>query len=106
MGPTLKGYAQQGFTVPLTYMSCYTEFLGGALIIIGFLTRPAAFAVMINMCVAASVMMPRGFIMGMAAYPFSLMISAILILLAGPMDYSIDALLLGNPSAIHASREA
>src|ERR1017187_6809622 len=44
--------SKQGFTVFLTYMSIYTEFIGGFLLVIGLLTRPAAFVVMINMIVA------------------------------------------------------
>ena len=36
----------------LGYVSAFTEFLGGLLLIIGFFTRPAAFAICINLCVA------------------------------------------------------
>lgn len=109
LGLTLQNYAKGGFSAPLAYLSSYTEFIGGLLILVGFLTRPAAFAVMINMLVATLVMLPRGFIMGMAAYPFSLLVSAVIILLAGPMAYSLDALLLRtrqNPSGIQASKAA
>lgn len=91
METTIQFFAKQGFTVLLTYMSAYTEFVGGFLLIVGLLTRPAAFAVMINMIVAGIVSLPRGF--NGSAYPFSLMISAIIIQLAGPMLYSIDSLL-------------
>jgi putative oxidoreductase len=84
---------KQGFSVLLAYMSSYTEFIGGFLLIVGLLTRPAAFAVMINMVVATIVSLPRGFVGG-AAYPFTFLISAVIILLAGPMIYSIDSLLL------------
>jgi putative oxidoreductase len=86
---------KQGFSVLLAYMSAYTEFIGGFLLIIGLLTRPAAFAVMINMTVAGIVSLPRGFITT-AAYPFSLMITAIIILLAGPMKFSLDYLFFHN----------
>jgi putative oxidoreductase len=83
-----------GIPEPLAYLSCYTEFLGGALLILGLLTRPAAFAVMINMLVATSVVMPKGFFgPGGAAYPFSLMIVALVIVLSGPMGFSLDRLL-------------
>jgi putative oxidoreductase len=76
-----------------TYVSCYTELIGGFLLIIGLFTRAAAFAIMINMLVAVIVVGFNKFFMGGAAYAFSLMINAIIILLAGPMAYSIDALL-------------
>lgn len=81
-----------GISSLLVYMSSYTEFIGGFLLVVGLLTRPAAFAVMINMTIAAIVSLPRGFIIG-AAYPFSIMISALIIMLAGPMLFSLDSLL-------------
>lgn len=99
MKTTIQYYSMSGFSAPLAYLSSYTEFIGGFLLIIGLITRPAAFAVMINMLVATIVTMPKGFIMGGGGYPFSLMISAVIILLSGPMKYSIDCLLLqpGQP---------
>lgn len=79
----------------LAYLSCYTEFIGGFLLIIGLFTRPAAIAVTINMIVATSVMLPHGFIGASgASYPFFVLIGAVVILLAGPMSFSVDSLLL------------
>jgi len=93
MAATIKGYSQMGFSTYLAYLSSYTELIGGLLFIIGFLTRPAAVAVIINMIVATIVMLPHGFLgPSGASYPFSFLIVAIVILLAGPMSYSIDAL--------------
>jgi putative oxidoreductase len=93
METTIKFFVtKQGFTPLFAYVSSYTEFLGGFLLIMGLLTRPVAFAVMINMTIAGIVSMPRGFISG-SAYPFSLMISALIILLAGPMLFSLDSLI-------------
>ena len=77
----------------LAYLSCYTEFIGGFLLIVGLLTRPAAIAITINMLVATLVTLPNGFMTG-ASYPFSVMVSSLVILLAGPMGYSLDSLLL------------
>lgn len=79
----------------LAYLSCYTEFIGGFLLIVGLLTRPAAFAITINMFVAGIVTLPNGFMTG-ASYPFSMMVSSLVILLAGPMSYSLDAWLLSG----------
>ncbi|HET7289731.1 MAG TPA: DoxX family protein [Thermodesulfobacteriota bacterium] len=79
----------------LAYLSCYTEFIGGFLLIVGLLTRPAAFAITINMLVAGIVTLPNGFMTG-ASYPFSMMVSSLVILLAGPMAYSLDAWLLSG----------
>ena len=80
-----------------TYLSSYTELIGGFFLILGFLTRPAALAVMINMLVASIFVGFKGFFMEKgSAYPFSLMVSALVILLAGPLSYSLDALLFGS----------
>jgi len=105
MKTTIQYYNMSGFSAPLTYLSSYTEFIGGFLLIIGLLTRPAAFAVMINMLVATIVTMPKGFIIGGAGYPFSLMISAVIILLGGPLKYSVDCLLLQPDQLIHELRD-
>ena len=86
---------EMGISPFLAYLSCYTEFIGGFLLIVGLLTRPAAFAITINMFVAALVTLPNGFLKG-ASYPFSMMMSSLIILLAGPMAYSLDAWLLSG----------
>ena len=87
-------YNKMGYSVFLTYLSSYTEFIGGFLIIIGLLTRPALIAVIINMIIATSVMLPNGFLRSSgASYPFTFLITAIVILLTGPMNISIDSLL-------------
>jgi putative oxidoreductase len=86
---------KSGMGIPawLTYISCFTELIGGLFLILGFLTRPAAFALFINMLVATILVGAKNFFMGGGAYPCSLMISAFVIFLAGPFSFSIDALL-------------
>jgi putative oxidoreductase len=76
-----------------TYLSCYTEFIGGLLIMMGFLTRPAAIALFINMLVATYLAGFKNFFMGGAAYPCLLMVIFLVITLSGPMTFSIDAAL-------------
>jgi putative oxidoreductase len=76
-----------------TYVSCYAEFIGGFLIMIGLLTRVAAVALVINMLVATLLSGFKNFFMGGAAYPCLLFVIFLAIVLSGPMDYSIDALL-------------
>jgi len=76
-----------------TYISCYAEFVGGFLIMIGLLTRVAATALFINMLVATLFVGFKNFFMGGAAYPFLLMVIFLVIILSGPMTYSIDAVL-------------
>ena len=91
---TIQFYNKMGYSVFLTYLSSYTEFIGGFLIIIGLLTRPALIAVVINMIIATSVMLPNGFLGSSgASYPFTFLITATVILLTGPMNISIDSLL-------------
>jgi len=86
-------YATIGIPAPLAYLSTFTELIGGFLLIVGLLTRPAAIAVMINMLVATIVVLPMGFFTA-AAHPLSLTVSAAIIVLAGPMEFSIDSLLV------------
>ena len=94
---TIQFYNKIGYSVFLTYLSCYTEFIGGFLIIIGLLTRPVLIAVIINMIIATSVMLPNGFLgSGGASYPFTFLIIAIVVLLTGPMKISIDYLLFNK----------
>jgi len=94
MEQTIKMFSQIGISTPFTYLSCYTEFIGGLLITIGIFTRPVAFIVMINMIVATYVALPGGFLApNGAVLPFTFLICSIAILIAGPMNYSIDNLL-------------
>ena len=91
---TIKFYREMGFSPFLAHLSSYTEFIGGFLLIIGFLTRPVLIAVIINMFIAAKVLLPNGFLgPSGASYPFTFLIIAIVILLTGSMNYSIDYLL-------------
>ena len=97
MEETVNGFVSgMGIPVFLAYLSCYTEFLGGILIFLGLLTRPVAVAIFINMLVATLQLSHHGFFAGHAAYPFSLMMSALIILLTGPMKYSLDYLIFKN----------
>jgi putative oxidoreductase len=88
----IANFSHAGITPFWAMVSTYTEAFGGPLLLVGFLTRPVAVAVTINMLVAGIVAFPMGF-QAFACFPFSLMITSLVILLAGPMDYSIDALL-------------
>ena len=87
-------YTKMGIAPPLAYLSCFTEFLGGILLIVGFLTRPAAIPVAINMLVATQVMLSRGFVASIA--PFSVLVATIVILLTGPMGFSLDSRFIGS----------
>lgn len=91
---TLNFYGHMGIPVVLAYLSMLTEFLGGIFLAAGIFTRPAAAAVLINMLVAFIKSLPAGFLTpGGASFPFTLMLTALSILITGPMNYSVDNLL-------------
>ncbi len=91
---TIQFYDKMDYSVFLTYLSSYTEFIGGLLLITGLLTRPTLIAVIINMIVATTVMLSNGFLgPSGASYPFTFLIIAIVILLTGPMNFSLDYLI-------------
>ena len=98
MNATIQAFqSYMGLSAFWTYLSSYTELIGGLFLILGFLTRPAALAVTINMLVASVFIGFKGFFAEKgAAYPFSLMVYSLAILLTGPFSYSLDALLFGS----------
>lgn len=83
-----------GLPAWLGYISAFTEFLGGILIILGALTRCAAFALLINMSVAIAKVHWKHGLMGTGGYEFPLalwtMAFALIFLGAGPI--SIDSI--------------
>lgn len=90
---TLKMFADQSHISAFwTYLSSYTEMIGGFLLFIGLFTRVAAFALFINMLVATIITIPMGFFTW-GGYPFTLAVCMLVILFTGPLDYSIDRLL-------------
>jgi putative oxidoreductase len=94
LAQTIKFYGQAGISVQFAYLSIYTEFIGGLLLTIGLLTRPLLVAVFINMLVATILTWPTGFfVTNGAVLPFTFLICAIVLMIAGPMDYSIDYVL-------------
>lgn len=72
------------------------EFFGGLFLLIGLLTRPFAFVLIINMAVAIlTVHLPHGFFgsAGGYEYPLLLLTVALMYLITGPGRYSIDKLI-------------
>ncbi len=97
---TIQAFGKAGFSAWLIYLSSFTEFIGGILLILGLFTRPILIAVIINMLVATISMWPGGFFTGArAVYPFLVLVCSIVIFLTGPMSYSIDALIQRKPAA-------
>ncbi len=90
-----------GVPVWLGYVSAFTEFLGGILLILGSLTRLAAFALLIDMIVAIAKVHWKHGLMGNGGYEFPLALATIAFALiffgAGPI--SIDAIRGGGRSS-------
>lgn len=93
----VSGVAQIGFPLPIVFAwaASLAEFAGGAFLLIGLFTRPAAFFVLFTMCVAifgVHLNDPFGkkelaLLYGFIALGFMLM---------GAGDWSVDALLRSN----------
>jgi putative oxidoreductase len=93
METTLKYFNEGHFSSTLAYLSMFAEMIGGFLLIIGLCTRFGAMVIFINMVVAVWTMGLNKFFMGGAAYPFTLVIIALVIALLGAGRFSLDFLL-------------
>jgi putative oxidoreductase len=91
----------------LPYLSAFTEFLGGAAMILGLFTRFFGIGILINMCVAVIVVhLKNGFFAPMGfEFPGSLAMSALAITLAGPGKISLDHLLFGRSIKVKPAPE-
>ncbi|HLL90878.1 MAG TPA: DoxX family protein [Tepidisphaeraceae bacterium] len=92
------GVTKLGFPAPtlFAWLLALTEFVGGLLLAIGLLTRPAAFAIMFGMGVAAFVAHGNDpwFARGGPSKEMAMLflVPALLFVLAGAGRFSIDAL--------------
>jgi len=94
-----------GIPAWLGYVSAFTEFLGGFMILAGFFTRAAAFAICINLCVAIVRVHWHNGLIGAPdrpGYEFPLALAALAFALiffgAGPI--ALDHVLRGGGSAV------
>jgi len=89
-----------GLPAWLGYVSAFTEFFGGLLILVGFFTRPAAFTVCINLAVAIWKVHWHNGLTGDHGYEFPLAAAVLAFALiffgAGPI--SLDHILRGGSS--------
>lgn len=89
------GLAGRGYPAPtlMAWLVALTEFVGGALLAAGLLTRPAAAAVFIFMMVAAfGAHFPNGFFWTDKGFEYPMMwgIAALFFLIRGGGPYSVD----------------
>jgi putative oxidoreductase len=102
---TMGFFTHQGIPAPFAFLAICAEFLGGIGLIVGFLTRIAAFGIFCNMTIAV-LMVHRhvGFFMNWGGnqkgegfeYHLLALAIAIAIMIAGAGALSIDAALSGG----------
>jgi putative oxidoreductase len=89
-----------GLGIPawLAYVSAFTEFLGGVLLILGSLTRVAAFALVIDMTVAIAKVHWKHGLLGNGGYefPLALWTMAFALIFFGAGAISIDTIRRGG----------
>jgi putative oxidoreductase len=98
------GLAQKGLPAPTLLAWCATlsELLGGLLVALGLLTRPAAAAAAFTMFVAWTTMhLADAALLGASGgarfeYPFLLSVCFVAVAIAGGGRYSLDAVLFGR----------
>lgn len=73
------------------FMAAVTEFFGGILIALGFLTRPAAIMLAFNMTIAVILKFSTGAGLGGASQAIEVGIVFLSLILMGPGKYSVDA---------------
>lgn len=93
----LAGVEEMGFPLPVLFgwAAGLSEFVGGILIAVGLLTRPAAFFVAVTMAVAAFIRQ-AGDPFGERELALLYGACAVMLLLAGAGRYSADARLRGR----------
>ena len=97
-GPGMAGvgatFEKMGYSAPtlFAWLVMLTELLGGILIAVGFLTRPAAFALLIFMGAAVMAHLPKGFFWtsGGMEYPLMWGVAALFFVIRGGGAYSVD----------------
>lgn len=95
------GYvASLGIPAWLGYVSAFTEFVGGMLVIVGLFTRVAAFAITIDMVVAIAKVHWKHGLLGAGGYEFPLALTAIAFALIffGAGSIALDAVRGGGAS--------
>jgi putative oxidoreductase len=90
---------KNGFPYPLecAYLSAYAQFITGALLLMGLLTRLASVVVIINFIVAL-LMVHRHLPFSANIAPLAMLVTAVFFFLYGAPRYSVDALVANRRS--------
>ena len=83
-----------GMPAWLAYVSVFTEFLGGLLLMVGLFTRPVAALIVVNMMVALITVNARHGLSS-SEYTLSLIAIALALMVSGGGSWSLDRLLGG-----------
>lgn len=91
--------AANGFPSPLAaaYLSAWAQFITGILLLVGFLTRPAAAIVVINFIVAL-VMVHLKLPFNANIAPLAMLVGGVFFVLYGAPRYSVDAVMAARKS--------
>ncbi len=99
--------ASMGFPFPVffAWAAALSEFFGGILLIVGFLTRPAAF---LNICVTlvAAFLYHGGDLADSGLTAFVFLAITTTLLLAGPGKFSLDGIIARRLSSPHEQKDA
>jgi putative oxidoreductase len=99
--------ASLGMPAWLGYVSAFAEFLGGLLLILGFLTRPAAFAICVDMAVAISKVHWKNGLVGSNRsgfeFPLALAVIALALIFYGAGPIAVDHI-FGGRGAVPSKR--
>lgn len=102
---TMRGFTHGGFPAPLVFLMIVAEFFGAVGLIIGFLSRIAAFGIAVDMAVAATLVTSRfGMFINWSGqqkgegmeYQFLMIGMALAILIAGGGAFSVDRAIAGG----------
>jgi putative oxidoreductase len=99
---TQMGVPLPGVTAPLVSV---LELVGGALLILGLLTRPAAILLAIDMLVATLLVhLPAGFFLpNGVAFVLLLLAGAVALFLTGPGAFAVDRIIAGSARLTRAN---
>ena len=116
LGPSdqfISGVAKMGMPMPTVFAWCaaLAEFLGGLLLALGLLTRPAALALTINMLVAIVGVhlhdpVFKGDVPGYKEPALLYLLPFLTLLLTGPGRFSLDRAILGKGSRTAVAADA